>query len=47
VDSSAVGGTSYTDTGVSAGVTYYYAVTTLGTDGIESGYSNQVKAVVP
>jgi fibronectin type 3 domain-containing protein len=47
IDSSAVSGTNYTDSAVSSGATYYYAVTALGTDGIESGYSNQVTAVVP
>ncbi len=39
--------TSYTDTTVQSGNTYYYVTTAVGTDGVESGYSNQVKAVIP
>jgi len=38
--------TTYTDTTVVAG-TYYYATTAVNSGGKESGYSNQVKVVVP
>jgi Abnormal spindle-like microcephaly-assoc'd, ASPM-SPD-2-Hydin len=39
--------TTYTDTTVVAGNTYYYVSTSLNSSGRESGFSNQVKAVVP
>jgi fibronectin type 3 domain-containing protein len=38
---------SYTDTTVSSGQTYYYVVTTLNPGNQESGYSNEVQAVIP
>lgn len=38
---------NYTDNTVNAGQTYYYVVTSVDTNGLESGYSNQSKAVVP
>ena len=47
MDSAAISSTSYADSSVTSGTTYYYAVTALGTDGLESGYSNQVTAVIP
>lgn len=39
--------TSYTDTTVSAGTTYYYVVTAVDSSSNESAYSNQATAVVP
>jgi centrosomal CEP192-like protein/ASPM-SPD-2-Hydin domain-containing protein len=39
--------TAYTDNAVSAGQTYYYVTTAVDGSGSESGYSNQVQAVVP
>jgi hypothetical protein len=39
--------TTYTDTTVVGGNTYYYVSTSLNSGGRESGFSNQVKAVVP
>jgi hypothetical protein len=39
--------TSYTDSTVAAGVTYYYAATAEDSNGVESGYSNEVKVVIP
>jgi len=39
--------TAYTDSTVSAGQTYYYVTTAVDGSGSESGYSNQVQAVVP
>ena len=41
-----VGGTSFADSAVQAGATYYYVVTAVSSGG-ESGYSNQTSAVVP
>jgi hypothetical protein len=41
------GDTSYTDSTVQSGSTYFYVTTSVGTDGEESSYSNQVKAVIP
>lgn len=38
--------TSYIDTSVSAGQTYYYVVTAVGSGG-QSGYSSQVSATIP
>jgi hypothetical protein len=40
-------GLAYTDANVVSGQTYYYVVTALGTDNVESGDSNQVVAVIP
>jgi len=40
-------GTSYTDTTVQAGTTYYYTTTAVSTGGMESQDSNVVKAVIP
>ena len=37
----------YDDGMVKSGTTYFYVVTTVNSSGVESGYSNQVKAVVP
>ncbi len=45
--SSLLPGTTYTDTTVAAGQTYYYVVTALGTNSVESGYSNEAAASVP
>lgn len=39
--------TSYIDTNVQAGDSYYYVVTSVATNGVESGYSNQAEATVP
>lgn len=38
---------TYPDTTVIRGNTYYYVVTAVNTSGIESGYSNEIKVVVP
>lgn len=46
VKSSAVAGTSYVDSGVVSGQTYYYVVTAVSNTG-ESVYSNQAVAAVP
>ena len=39
--------TTYTDTSVLAGHTYYYVTTSVNGSGMQSGYSNQAQAVVP
>jgi hypothetical protein len=39
--------TSYTDASVVSGQTYYYVVTALGTNSLESAYSNQAVATIP
>ena len=39
--------TSYIDASVTAGQTYYYVVTALGSGSLESGYSNEAVAVIP
>jgi Abnormal spindle-like microcephaly-assoc'd, ASPM-SPD-2-Hydin len=38
---------SYLDSAVLSGQTYYYVVTAVSSTGAESEYSNQVKAVIP
>jgi len=40
-------GTSYTDTTVSSGATYYYAATSVNSAGMESAYSSPLKVVIP
>jgi hypothetical protein len=47
LSSAAVTGTTYTDSNVSAGATYYYVATAVDSSGVESGYSNSVTAVIP
>jgi hypothetical protein len=44
---SAISETRYTDTSVEAGRTYYYVVTSVDSDGLESSHSNQASATVP
>ncbi len=39
--------TSYSDFVVSGGATYYYVVTAVDSNSLESGYSSQAKAVIP
>lgn len=47
LNSSPIGPTSYRDSAVQAGHTYFYAVTAVGGNGVESAVSNEVQAVVP
>src|SRR5437016_3110939 len=42
-----VPGTSYTDTSVQAGKSYYYVTTAVSSTGKESSHSNQVHALIP
>ncbi|MGA9813232.1 MAG: DUF4082 domain-containing protein [Terriglobales bacterium] len=44
---STISGVKYLDQSVQPGVTYYYVVTAVDDRGQESGYSNEIKAVVP
>jgi fibronectin type 3 domain-containing protein len=39
--------TTYTDSTVIAGQTYYYVGTSVDSSGNETGYSNQVSATIP
>jgi HYDIN/CFA65/VesB-like, Ig-like domain/Cep192 domain 4 len=39
--------TTYTDSTVAAGATYYYVATAVDSGGVESAYSNEVKVVIP
>jgi centrosomal CEP192-like protein/HYDIN/CFA65/VesB family protein len=39
--------TNYADNSVQAGQTYFYVTTAVNGSGLESGYSNQVKAAIP
>ncbi|HJT71395.1 MAG TPA: choice-of-anchor D domain-containing protein [Terriglobales bacterium] len=47
LNSSLVAGTSFTDTTVQSGQTYYYVVTAVDSSGVESAYSNQASATIP
>ena len=47
INSSLDAATSYSDTSVTAGDSYYYVVTAMGTDGVESTHSSQVGATIP
>jgi hypothetical protein len=42
-----VSGTTYLDSNVQAGVTYYYVATAMDSAGAESIYSNQTSATIP
>jgi len=46
VNNSVIAGTTYTDTSVQSGTTYFYVVTSVDNN-VESAYSNQVTAAVP
>jgi len=39
--------TAYTDNAVAAGQTYYYVVTAVNANGVQSAYSSQTQAVIP
>ena len=47
IDASLITGTSYVDSSVSAGQKYFYVMTAVGANNVESGYSNEAVAVVP
>jgi fibronectin type 3 domain-containing protein len=39
--------TSYTDSTVQSGTTYFYTVTSVDSNNVESAYSSEVSAVIP
>jgi len=47
LNSTPINGTSYVDTNVTPEVTYYYYVTAVGSDGVQSAPSGETKATVP
>jgi fibronectin type 3 domain-containing protein len=47
INSSADANTSYTDSSVQSGTTYYYVTTSVDNSGDESVNSNQVSAAIP
>jgi hypothetical protein len=47
ISTQAVPSAEYVDTGLAAGHTYYYVVTSVGTDDVESEYSPPISATVP
>jgi fibronectin type 3 domain-containing protein len=47
INSSAVGGLSYTDSTVSNATTYYYVTTSVDNSGDESTYSQEVQMIIP
>jgi len=47
INSGLLNATSYSDQTVVSGGIYYYAVTAVGTDGTESGYSNEANVIIP
>jgi fibronectin type 3 domain-containing protein len=47
LNSTPINGTSYVDTNVTAGMTYYYVVTSVGSNGVQSAPSNETEASVP
>ena len=42
-----VGSTSYDDTSVQSGTTYFYVATSVDSGGDESAFSNQATAIIP
>ena len=47
VNSSLVPGITFTDTNVQSSQTYYYVVTAVDSNGVETVYSNQASATIP
>jgi fibronectin type 3 domain-containing protein len=47
ITATAVTGTTYTDSSVSSGTTYYYVLTAVGSTGQQSAYSNQTVTSIP
>lgn len=47
LNSALVTGTTFTDTTIQLGLTYYYSATAVGTGGVESTESPQASAVIP
>jgi fibronectin type 3 domain-containing protein len=47
LNSSSVAATSYVDSAVQSGQTYYYVVTAVDSSSNESAFSNQAQGVIP
>jgi fibronectin type 3 domain-containing protein len=47
VNSDPISGTTYVDTNVTAGKTYYYVLTSVNTNGAQSAPSSETEATVP
>ena len=47
ISSSLVPGSTYTDSNVQAGLTYYYVVTSVESNGMESTYSSEISGTIP
>ena len=47
LNSTPINGTTYTDENVTAGATYYYEVTAVGSDRAQSAASNETEVTVP
>jgi Cep192 domain 4 len=47
ITSSLVPGSAYTDLSVQAGLTYYYVVTSVESNGMESTYSSEISGTIP
>jgi fibronectin type 3 domain-containing protein len=47
LNSSLLSSTSYTDSSVQSGTTYYYVSTAVDSSNVESSYSNQASAAIP
>ena len=47
MNSALLSGTSYDDSGVQSGATYYYVSTAVDASNNESAYSNEASAVIP
>jgi len=47
LNSTPISGTNYVDENVTPGTTYYYVLTSVGTNGVQSAPSNETEATVP
>jgi fibronectin type 3 domain-containing protein len=47
LNSSLIGPTTYTDSTVQSGQTYFYVVTAVDASNVESAYSNTISAIIP
>jgi hypothetical protein len=47
LNSTLINGTSYADENVAAGATYYYVVTAVASDGVQSAASNETECTIP
>jgi fibronectin type 3 domain-containing protein len=47
VNPSVLSGTTYTDSTIQSGTTYYYVSTSINSDSEESSYSNEASATIP